>query len=175
MDRSDVASRRPDVAPPLDVQLVRELNGTMPAGWWPLICGMDRQSCLQKKRSGIVAVRQLFLIMISRLPSHPLVLLLLLVVSQASAFYSPSPIEHDFKKPAFISFLPETGPDTMLVTSFDILCTECRLSVVNTSSMQTTVLASLNWPNAATFCPAAVCATPSLLVLCPHVELNCLT
>jgi hypothetical protein len=52
----------------------------------------------------------------------------------------------------------------MLVTSFDILCTDCKLSIVNTSSMATTTLASLNWPNAVTFCPASVCAQPSLLV-----------
>lgn len=105
--------------------------------------------------------------MILRVASFPLVWLLIAFVSQASAFYSPSPIEHDFKKPAFISFLPETGPDAMLVTSFDILCSDCKLSVVNTSTMQTTTLASLNWPNAVTFCPAVVCAKPSLLVTCP--------
>ncbi len=92
------------------------------------------------------------------------IVLLLIGVSPAWPLHAPSPIEHSYKKPAFISFLPETGPDAMLVTSFDILCTDCKLSIVNTSSMESTTLASLNWPNAVTFCPASVCAQPSLLV-----------
>ncbi len=75
-----------------------------------------------------------------------------------------APVEHDFKKPAFISFLPEVGEDAMLVTSFDILCSHCNVMLVNTSNMQSTTLAALDWPNAVTFCPASVCSKPSLLV-----------
>jgi hypothetical protein len=52
----------------------------------------------------------------------------------------------------------------MLVTSFDILCSHCNVILVNTSDMQSTTLAALDWPNAVTFCPASVCSKPSLLV-----------
>jgi hypothetical protein len=52
----------------------------------------------------------------------------------------------------------------MLVTSFDILCSHCNVILVNTSNMQSTTLAALDWPNAVTFCPASVCSKPSLLV-----------
>ncbi len=70
-----------------------------------------------------------------RLTSFAVVALLLIALPAAWPLHALSPIEHSYKKPAFISFVPETGPDAMLVTSFDILCTDCKLSIVNTSSM----------------------------------------
>jgi hypothetical protein len=93
-----------------------------------------------------------------------LALLLLACLPQSRSLFTSAPIIHDFKKPAFISFLPELGHDVMTVTSFDILCKNCLLSIVNTTTMESTALASLNWPNAVTYCPAAVCSKPSLLV-----------
>lgn len=90
--------------------------------------------------------------------------LLLALVCRSCAMHTIAPVEHDFKKPAFISFLPEVGEDAMLVTSFDILCSHCNVMLVNTSTMQSTTLAALDWPNAVTFCPASVCSKPSLLV-----------
>jgi hypothetical protein len=90
---------------------------------------------------------------------------LLAAVSSGSSLHAPpAPILHDFKKPAFISFLPELGSDAMTVTSFDILCSNCKLSIVNTTTMEIVVLASLDWPNAVTYCPASVCTKSSLLV-----------
>ena len=97
-------------------------------------------------------------------PSVALSCLLLTLVCLSCAMHTVSPVEHDFKKPAFISFLPEVGQDAMLVTSFDILCSHCNVILVNTSNMQSTTLAALDWPNAVTFCPASVCSKPSLLV-----------
>ena len=97
-------------------------------------------------------------------PSVALSCLLLTLVCLSCAMHTVSQVEHDFKKPAFISFLPEVGQDAMLVTSFDILCSHCNVILVNTSNMQSTTLAALDWPNAVTFCPASVCSKPSLLV-----------
>jgi hypothetical protein len=95
--------------------------------------------------------------------------LLISFLPQSNSLHAPTPISHDFKKPAFIGFLPELGRDIMTVTSFDILCSNCKLSLVNTTTMESTILASLNWPNAATFCPEAVCSKPSLLAsFCTH-------
>ncbi len=56
-------------------------------------------------------------------------LLVLVPHACALAFSAPAPISHDFKKPAFISFIPELGDDVMIVTSFDILCSNCKLYV----------------------------------------------
>ena len=90
---------------------------------------------------------------------------LLAAVSSCSSLHAPpAPILHEFKKPAFISFLPELASDAMTVTSFDVLCSNCKVSIVNTTTMEIMMQASLNWPNAVTFCPASVCTKPSLLV-----------
>ncbi len=56
-------------------------------------------------------------------------LLVLVPHACALAFSAPAPISHEFKKPAFISFIPELGYDVMIVTSFDILCSNCKLCV----------------------------------------------
>jgi hypothetical protein len=94
-----------------------------------------------------------------------LVFFLLAAVSSCSLLHAPpAPILHEFKKPAFISFLPELASDAMTVTSFDVLCSNCKVSIVNTTTMEIMMQASLNWPNAVTFCPASVCTKPSLLV-----------
>ena len=56
-------------------------------------------------------------------------LLVLVPHACALAFSAPAPISHDFKKPAFISFIPELGDDVMIVTSFDMMCSNCKLCV----------------------------------------------
>ena len=56
-------------------------------------------------------------------------ILVLVPHAGALAFSAPAPISHEFKKPAFISFIPELGYDVMIVTSFDMLCSNCKLCV----------------------------------------------
>ena len=102
--------------------------------------------------------------MLSQIAPLALACLLAAFLPPSLSVHTPTPISHDFKKPAFISFLPELSQELMTVTSFDILCSNCKLSIVNTSTMESTVLASLNWPNAVTYCPASACSKPSLLV-----------